>query len=105
MEELVKNPLGIAVALLFLLELFNLVSKVAENVRAWRKPGQTVEARLDNLDRKLDNDNKRINSLNDGQVALIKGVKALIWHERTGNSVDKLTEASDAIDRYLTERR
>ncbi|NLV59180.1 MAG: hypothetical protein GXY67_10500 [Clostridiales bacterium] len=105
MEEFAKNPLGVVVALVGIMELFNLVSKVADNIKAWRKPGLTVDARLDCHDRMLDNDNKRIDSLTDGQVALIKGVKALIWHERTGNSVDKLTEASDAIDQYLTTRR
>lgn len=105
MEELLKNPLGVGLALVFLLELFNLVTRVAQNIRVWRKPGKTVEERLASHDRMLDNDNQRIDSLNAGQVVIIMGVKALINHERTGNSVDKLAEALEDIDKYLVKKK
>ena len=105
MEELITNPLGIAIALMFLLELYNTVCKTLDNAKARRKPSQTVEDRLNGHDRKLDNDKKRIDDLTDGQVVCIKGIKALLWHERTGNSVDKLATAADEIDTYLTERK
>lgn len=105
MEAIMDNPLGTALALLFLLEFFNLITKVAENLRTWRKPAQATEERLDRHDRLLDKDNKRLNDLSEGQSVLIQGVRALLWHGRTGNSVDKLSEAAGAIDKYLTDRK
>lgn len=105
MAELFNNPTGIALAIIFILETFNLVTKVFENAKAWRKPAKTVDDRLTDHDRKLDNDNKRLNSLGEGQTVMIRGIKALLWHERTGNSVDKLADASEAIDNYLTEKK
>ncbi|MEG1358395.1 MAG: hypothetical protein RSE23_01900 [Clostridia bacterium] len=104
MQELVNNPLGISVALLFILETFNLLVRVGENVRKLRKPAQTVDDRLAEHDSKLKNDNDRLNDLAAGQAVTIKGMRALLWHQRTGNSIDKLEKAAEEIDKYLTER-
>lgn len=55
-------------------------------------------------DQKLDMDKKRIDSLEEGQKAICRGVLALLNHEITGNSVDKLKDAQSNMTEYLINR-
>ena len=98
----VKDFTVVAVALLaFLVLLGNFI----RTVRDWRKPGVDTAEWRRNIDRKMDNDNKRIRSLEEGNKAICKGVLALLNHEINGNSVDKLEAARTAMNDYLIESR
>ena len=100
--EQVKDFTVVAVALLaFLVLLGNFI----RTVRDWRKPGADTAEWRRNIDRKMDNDNKRIRSLEEGNKAICKGVLALLNHEINGNSVDKLEAARTAMNDYLIESR
>lgn len=56
------------------------------------------------ITRRIDSDSKRIESLEDGNKAICRGVLALLSHEINGNSIDKLTAARDGLTEYLIER-
>ena len=77
----------------FALAVWGLVDKI-------RKVGKEREETR----RMLDNDNRRIESLEEGNKAICRGVLALLSHEINGNSVDKLTSARDGLTEYLIER-
>ena len=53
---------------------------------------------------KLDRDNKRLNTLEDGQKVMLRGINALISHEINGTSVDKLNKSQSEIMEYLIDR-
>lgn len=77
-----------------------------------------LEPRFAEIDRKLANDKltidthtrqidelgKRYDGANAGQKALCRGILALLNHEITGNSVEKLKEARANIDEYLIDK-
>ena len=77
----------------FALSVWTLVDKI-KKASEWKR-GMT---------RKLESDNKRIESLEEGNKAICRGVLALLSHEINGNSVDKLTSARDGLTEYLIER-
>lgn len=86
--------LWVAAALVaFALAVWGLVDKI-KNASAWKK----------DIQRKLENDNKRIDGLEEGNKAICRGVLALLSHEINGNSVDKLRSAHEGLTNYLIER-
>lgn len=84
----------------FTLSIWALVEKIkkahqpANDAAQWRRE----------TDAKLDRDKKRIDSLEDGNKILLRGILAMLNHEITGNSVDKLKSAQDEITKYLISK-
>lgn len=68
------------------------------------KPARDLLQRVDAQDRKLDADKKRLDELETGNRAVCRALIALLDHEITGNSVDRLRGARDALNQYLIER-
>ena len=76
-----------------------------------------VTKKFEDIDRKLSNDreelashtrqlnaqNDRVDQLENGNKALCHGVFALLSHEVTGNSIDKLRIAHHAMQNYLID--
>lgn len=81
------------------------IGKAVDVIKGWRKPAKTLNQWMASTDRKLENDKKRIDSLEEGNKALCRGMLALLNHEITGNSIEKLKEAQTGINNYLIERR
>lgn len=84
----------------FALAVWGLVDKI----RAARKPATDLAEWRAAVDHKLDRDKKRIDSLEDGQKAVCRGLLALLNHEITGNSIDKLKDAQAELTNYLINR-
>lgn len=57
------------------------------------------------VDDKLGKDNKRIESLEEGNRVICRALIALLSHEINGNSVDKLSKAMADLNNYLIERQ
>ena len=64
---------------------------------------KTAENRRKITDR-LDADKERIDSLEEGNKAICRGVLALLSHEINGNSIDKLKSAHQGLTDYLINR-
>lgn len=64
---------------------------------------KTVDARRE-INAKLDRDKKRIDSLEEGNKAICRGVLALLSHSINGNSIEKLTAARDGLTNYLIDK-
>jgi len=90
--------------------------KLADEISA--KVLENLEPRFAEIERKLSNDNtridenvrelnehrKRMDSMETGQRAICRGVLALLSHEINGNSTDKLKEAQTGISNYLIDK-
>lgn len=87
-----------------LLVVLNSILSFAKNWRDLRKPNADVSKWRTETDQKLDRDNKRITALEEGNKALCQGMLALLNHEITGNSVDRLREAQQKMQSYLINR-
>lgn len=81
------------------------ILSLVKNWRDLRKPSDDLVKWRRDTDEKLDRDNKRLNTLEDGNKVLCQGMLAMLNHEITGNSIDKLRIAQEAMQNYLINRR
>ncbi|MDO4549508.1 MAG: CTP synthase [Clostridia bacterium] len=68
------------------------------------KPARDLIKRVDAHDKMFGNDNKRLAELEGGSRECCKALLALLDHEITGNSVEKIKAARDGLNKYLIER-
>lgn len=105
MEALTGNNLLVAlVVLVAIAELFNIAAKTLQNIKAVRNPSKELADRVDAHQRMLDTDKKRLDSMEEGQNALCTAMLAILDHEISGNSTDKLQSAKTGLTNYLIKR-
>lgn len=91
----------VAIAIMGFVVLLGNVIKV---IKEWRKPGMSEAEWRRDVDDKLDSDNKRIASLEEGNKVICRALIAMLSHEINGNSTDKLQTALADLQNYLIER-
>lgn len=89
-----------AALIAFALAIWGLIEKI----RKARQPSLDAEQWRRDTDGKLKRDKERIDSLEEGNKALVKGMLAMLNHEITGNSVDKLKTAQAELTKWLIDR-
>ena len=80
------------------------VWSLCEKIRNARKPKDALAEWQRETDTKLAADKKRLDTLEDGNKVMLRGINALISHEINGNSDDKLKKSQQEIMDYLIER-
>ena len=63
-----------------------------------------IELRFKKHDEKLDNDNKRLNTLENDTKQILLSVNALLSHSINGNDTAKLSQRKEELDKYMIER-
>lgn len=91
----------VAMAILAFIVLLGNVIKVFKD---FRKPHETFEEWQASVDKKLGNDNERIESIEEANKVICRGILALLSHEINGNSIDKLKSSQQEITDYLIDR-
>ena len=105
MENLTMIQLrDFAIVAIALMGFIVLVGNVVKVIKEWRKPGMSEAEWRRDVDQKLDNDNKRIASLEDGNKVICKALIAMLSHEINGNSTEKLKKDMSDLQDYLIER-
>jgi len=105
MDELtIPQIRDFVIVLVAILAFIVLLGNVAKTVKDWRKPSMDEQEWKRQTDQKLDSDNKRIKTLEEGNKAVCKALIALLSHEINGNSIDKLQKAMSDLQEYLIER-
>lgn len=105
MEELnVVQVKDFIIVLLAIAGAIVLIGNVVKTIRDWRKPSANMQEWKREVDQKLDNDNKRLTAIEEGNKVMTRGMLALISHELNGNSNDKLLASQTEITNYLIER-
>ena len=93
--------LWVAAALIaFVLAVWSLI----DHIKKARKPKDDLQQWQRETDAKLASDKKRLDTLEDGQKVMLRGINAIISHEINGNSIDKLQKSQNEIMEYLIER-
>lgn len=95
---------GFIVVLAALVVFAGGILSLVKNWRDLRKPSADVTRWRSDTDDKLDRDNKRINALEEGNKVLCQGMLAMLNHEITGNSIEKLRNAQELMNSYLINR-
>ena len=105
MDELtVLQVRDFAIVAIAIMGFVVLLGNVVKTIREWRKPGMSEAEWRRDVDDKLDRDNRRIASLEEGNKAICRALMALLSHEINGNSTDKLQKALTDLSDYLIER-
>ena len=107
MEEVNQTIIQVrdfAIVAIAIMGFLVLLGNVIKTIKEWRKPGMSEAQWRSEVDAKLDNDNKRIASLEAGNKVVCKALIAMLSHEINGNSTDKLREAMSDLQNYLIER-
>lgn len=88
------------------------LSKAWDIIAARMKPNKDLRKHVEDHDRMLSSDKKRLDELEEeikhlreSDGLLLRAIMAQIQHELDGNGVDVLRRTRDDINRFLTERR
>ena len=93
------------------LTVLNIIDKTIALKTKASEPERIVESRLaalekdvDDMKRYLDNDKRSIDELKASNNIILRVLFALLNHEVTGNSIDKLKETQTELQDFLANR-
>ncbi|SCW26640.1 hypothetical protein SAMN05660484_00032 [Eubacterium ruminantium] len=69
-----------------------------------RKPDKDRDNLVKKHQEMLDNDNKRLKALEEGNKVVMQALLAMMSHELDGNHTEQLKHAHDSIKEYLINR-
>lgn len=94
-----------------LLLLSNAAEKIVKAVKAAKAPNDRQNERLDKLehwrekvDSKLDKDNERLGTIEEGNRATQRALLALLDHGIDGNNIKQMQDAKEALQNHLINR-
>lgn len=100
LEQIRDSVIVLVAVLAFVVLLGNFI----KTVKSWKQPHDDLEAWRQDVNGRLDRDNRRLNDLEEGNRVICRGILALLSHEINGNSKDKLISSQQEITNYLIER-
>lgn len=91
--------------------LSNAAEKIAKAVQTAKAPNakqderlDAVEKHLEDVDKFLAGDKKRLDSIEDGNRATQRALLALLDHGIDGNNIDQMQHAKEALQNHLINR-
>ena len=91
--------------------LSNAAEKIGKAVQAAKAPNTRQDERIsaleswrDGVDAKLDNDNRRLKTIEDGNRASQKALLALLDHGIDGNNIKQMQDAKEELQNHLINR-
>ncbi len=84
------------------------IAVIVKVIQKAKAPEKTQNERIDKLEsdvkslkQYLDNDNKRLKALEEGNIVTQQALLALLSHALNGNDIDSLKEAKTKLEKYL----
>lgn len=99
-----QNLMTFGIVALAILAIWNTVWASYKNYREAKKPRDDEKARLAEVEEHLDNDNKRLNDLEQSTRLMLRGMVQLLDHEIDGNHTELLAAVRDDIETFLINR-
>lgn len=100
--------IGAVVVLLLLIDIYIKVMTAIKTAREEKRrrdsPVTTLEDTVKDHTDKLKNDHERLNELEDSNRIIMRALMALLSHEISGNSDDKLKASLEEIQQHLIEK-
>ena len=69
-----------------------------------RKPDKNRDEMIKKHSEQLDNDNRRLKELENGNKVIMQALLAIMSHELDGNHTTQLQQAHDSLKEYLIKR-
>lgn len=80
------------------------VDKAVQVIRGWTKPGSDLKSRVDRHDQMLANDKARLDAIEGDNRVTLTCLGAILDHQITGNSIEKMKKARETLTEHLIER-
>lgn len=77
---------------------------VVKIIKEIKKPSNDLKTKVEEHEKKLTKDNKRLVDIEEYNKTICKSLLALIDHEITGNGIDKLKTTKTELQNFLIER-
>lgn len=73
-------------------------------VKELKKPSDDLRNMVRDHEEKLNNDNERLNNIEEQNKMILQSMLVIINHEITGNGVENMKKTRDEIQEYLINR-
>lgn len=73
-------------------------------VKEIKKPNEDLREQVSAHDKLLDNDNKRLKTIEDSNKMILQCLLVIINHDITGNGIDKMKEAREELQEFLINK-
>lgn len=104
-QQVFELVLWICGAIVSVSAAVTVISKVIQKARAPEKSQNEriskLEKNVETINQHLDNDNKRLKNLEEGNRVTQQAILALLSHALNGNDVDSLQKAKSRLEDYL----
>lgn len=77
---------------------------ISKAIEKRKKPDKDAAEMLKKHSEQLDNDNRRLKELEEGNKVIMQALLAIMSHELDGNHTDDLRKAHDTLKEYLIKR-
>lgn len=94
----------ISVGVLFIVGLISGVSYLLKPVKEYNQKQRENDAKFKELDKHLDNDNKRLNRLEEDTKQILLSVNVLLQHSSDNNHTGELAKRQKELSDYLIQR-
>lgn len=90
--------------LLVLAAAIVLLGNMLKTFGTWFAPAKNLKKTVDEHEKRLKNDDKRLNQQDADNQMMLKCMFVLINHDIDGNGIDKLKSTREELQEYLTNR-
>lgn len=73
-------------------------------IKELRKPSDDLKAKVESHDRLLDNDNRRLNEIEQSNKLILQSLLVIVNHEISGNGIEAMKKQRDELQEYLVNR-
>ena len=73
-------------------------------VKEIKKPSEDLNAKVDNHDKLLNDDNERLKDVENSNKMILQCLLVIINHDITGNCIDKMKDCRDELQEYLINK-
>ena len=73
-------------------------------VKEIKKPNDNLRSKVEAHDKLLDNDDKRLGSIEESNKMILQCLLVIINHDITGNGVDKLKQTREELQEFLINK-
>ena len=73
-------------------------------IKWWQKPDKDRDEMINQHEKKLENDHKRLRELEESNKIMMQSMLALMSHAIDGNHIEDLKQARDDLQKYLIRR-
>ena len=84
--------------------IYNAIKKAYEPESIQNQRLDALEIQMKKFAEYLDRDNRRLNSVDEGNRITQRAILALMSHAINGNDIEKLSKAKDALEEYLIKK-